>query len=550
MKLQGKMVLNALISLLASLVLVAYIIFQLLNMNAQNKELVPTLLNIQKLNGTLMQISQGLNNYSATMTESNKASILSELQEAEELVAQVASGVLPSGEEQEWVSSLQTKFGKLKGETEQAVNGQDSPEAKRQAIRAQGIQNDLYMLNLLAESRYEASTRELENSIQLTWQIALAGAIVLVVAVGAYNVFVSRQLAGRIRRLNEAAGQIAEGNLMVEIAEPKGKDELDELSRSFRLMKNNLYGIVHSVDQAGRSVDSLAQDIDQHNDTMQEIVNQVAAATEELAVGSQKTAEDLSVTVELVDEMSQLFEANLAGTAQSAAYSSEAVRIMDKGSREMEEQLRVVAANRQAMSEVEQTVQTLEVNAQEITQMTGYVSEIAKQTTMLSLNASIEAARAGEAGKGFAVVADEVKKLADQSAVTAKQIFSAVEGITAAMRNVKGSVAKSMELSREQEEAAALTGQSFAMVSSQVQQIAEHLDTLTADMNRSQHMCSQVQEAVANMSAITEQSAGGSEEIAASTTEQRRSFALAAEKVKQLRQIAGELQQELQRFRL
>ncbi|PZD97589.1 methyl-accepting chemotaxis protein [Paenibacillus sambharensis] len=550
MKLQGKMVLNALISLLASLVLVAYIIFQLLNMNAQNKELVPTLLNIQKLNGTLMQISQGLNNYSATMTESNKASILNELQKAEELVTQVASGVLPSGEEQEWVSSIQTKFGKLKGETEQAVNGQDSPEAKRQAIRAQGIQNDLYMLNLLAEARYEASTRELENSIQLTWQIALAGAIVLVVAVGAYNVFVSRQLAGRIRRLNEAAGQIAEGNLMVEIAEPKGKDELDELGRSFRLMKNNLHGIVHSVDQAGRSVDSLAQDIDQHNDTMQEIVNQVAAATEELAVGSQKTAEDLAVTVELVDEMSQLFEANLAGTAQSAAYSSEAVRIMDKGSREMEEQLRVVAANRQAMSEVEQTVQTLEANAQEITQMTGYVSEIAKQTTMLSLNASIEAARAGEAGKGFAVVADEVKKLADQSAVTAKQIFSAVEGITAAMRNVKDSVARSMELSREQEEAAALTGQSFTEVSQQVQQIAGHLDTLTADMNRSQHMCSQVQEAVANMSAITEQSAGGSEEIAASTTEQRRSFALAAEKVKQLRQIAGELQQELQRFRL
>ncbi|WP_226002738.1 methyl-accepting chemotaxis protein [Paenibacillus sp. BJ-4] len=550
MKLQGKLVLNAMVSLIACLALVAYIIFELIRINSQSSNLVPAMLNVQQLNAYLIQSGQALQNYSSTMSESNKADVLNQLTQSEKTINLLSQGMMQTDAQQKRLNTIKTKFSELKAATEKAMSTQNSPESKREAMRVQGIQNDVFMLDLLTKARYDEYTEDLTRNIRFTWQLALAGAVLLMVAVGLYNTYTSRQLTLRTRKLTDAAKQIAEGNLTVQIAQTKGHDELDELNESFRVMIGNLRNIVLSIDQAGNRVDLMARDIDQHNEAMKEIVTQVSTSTEELAIGSQKIAEDLSTTVGVVDEMQQKFEANLLETTQSTVYSEDALRAIEQGTQVMSDQLRIVAENRSAMAEVEQTVKELEANAAEITTMTGYVSEIASQTSLLSLNASIEAARAGEAGRGFAVVANEVKKLANQSESAVKQIYTAVESIMQAMDKVKTSVAQSQELFREQEKATSSTGESFAEISGKVQQIAGQVRKLSTDMNVSRELSIQVQQAIENMSAITQQSAAGSEEITASTVEQKRSFEESAEKVKELRQIREEMQRELDRFQV
>ena len=62
-----------------------------------------------------------------------------------------------------------------------------------------------------------------------------------------------------------------------------------------------------------------------------------------------------------------------------------------------------------------------------ITALANDIMGIAKQTNLLSLNASIEAARAGESGRGFAVVAEEIGNLSNSSSETANKISDLCE---------------------------------------------------------------------------------------------------------------------------
>ncbi|WP_145325612.1 methyl-accepting chemotaxis protein [Paenibacillus xylanexedens] len=550
MKLQGKLILNALISLLLCLALVAYIIMELLGMNAKNQNLVPAMLKVSELNANQIQTQQALDVYSFSMTAGNQDAVLRLLDEGQSMIQELTDGLLETDQQLQLIQSIQTKLQALNQGATEAMTEMNSAEAKRYSTRVRGIQNDIYSLDEITRDRYDQYTVDLERDIQQTWQVALGGAIVLLVAVMLFNMYTSRQIARRIRTLKDAAGQIADGDLTLQLPEARGKDELDDLSHSFRIMTHNIRSIIQSIGAAGHRVDLMAQDIDRGNDTSQAIVQQVSRTTEELAVGSQKIAEDLSETVIVVDKMQSTFNSNLKATSQSVIDGREVLNTVEEGNKAVAEQLRLAEVNRLAMSEVEQTVRELEDSAVRITTMTAYVSEIAKQTTMLSLNASIEAARAGEAGRGFAVVAGEVNKLAEQSAQSVKHIYAAVGEITTSMDKVKNSVAQSMQLFSEQEQATGQTRESFSAIRESVERISTGIHQLAEDMRHSNELSTQVQQAIENISAITEQSAASSEEITASTAEQQRSFTDASVKVKSLRDISAEMHQELLRFRL
>ena len=95
--------------------------------------------------------------------------------------------------------------------------------------------------------------------------------------------------------------------------------------------------------------------------------------------------------------------------------------------------------------EVLNTVRTLSDASGNLRVMAEDVSNLARQTNLLSLNAAIEAARAGPAGRGFAVVAGEVRRLSEESGQTGKRIGSQVDKFNHSMQQAMAQATQSAE---------------------------------------------------------------------------------------------------------
>jgi len=115
--------------------------------------------------------------------------------------------------------------------------------------------------------------------------------------------------------------------------------------------------------------------------------------------------------------------------------TSSIATVAKKGSKVTGAEIQAMGNIKSAVAESADVINKLQINAKETKKLVVTVSEIAKKTNLLSLNAGIEAARAGEAGKSFAVVAQEIRELA--------------EAATSATREMSEFLAKTEELAKQ-----------------------------------------------------------------------------------------------------
>lgn len=84
----------------------------------------------------------------------------------------------------------------------------------------------------------------------------------------------------------------------------------------------------------------------------------------------------------------------------------------------------------------QQMVEDLALIPDKIAHLVNSITDIAKQTNLVALNASIEAARAGEHGRGFEIVAQEIRKLSDGSTEAAAKVQEAIDEVNSLIKRI------------------------------------------------------------------------------------------------------------------
>jgi methyl-accepting chemotaxis protein len=191
--------------------------------------------------------------------------------------------------------------------------------------------------------------------------------------------------------------------------------------------------------------------------------------------------------------------------------------------------------------EVVNSVKELEEKSRMIGDIVDTITNIAKQTNLLALNAAIEAARAGEHGRGFAVVADEVRLLAEQSAEAANNIATIINDVQKSTQITIEKTNISAESFAQQEEMIQATNTLFEMIDNETTDVTLSIEEIEQFLKHLYEALNKVSESVQNMTSSAEELAANTQEITATIEDQESVVELILKSTKELGKVADGL---------
>lgn len=356
-------------------------------------------------------------------------------------------------------------------------------------------------------------------------------------------------LTSSIQDMSSIAYSIAKGDFTQKV-DVASSAALGDLGHSFNSMVDKLRDILKETSNISRVVNDTSRGIFDKNNDLKQVMEQVATSANELAVGANAISEDVSDMAESIREIEDKVASYAHSTKVMNERSELTLSLVERGRQSVDSQSAGMKRTVAASSDVAATIEDLAKKAEGISAITRTISDLAEQTNLLSLNASIEAARAGEHGRGFAVVAQEVRKLAEESTASTKEVFQLVSSIDNGVQKAIQNIHVNAEVVKLQTGMLKESEQIFAEIVNSVEFISKQIAQFSNESDIMLESARKISGAIQNISAITQQSAAGTEQVSASMNEQIYSVQAVVAETEKMQQAAMQLQRTISIFKI
>lgn len=386
---------------------------------------------------------------------------------------------------------------------------------------------------------------------RIVYTVVIAVAVVMLFCI-LFMIIFSQSVTSSLHKSIQLVQTVAQGNLGVELDKKllARKDEIGDLSKALGSLRNELRDILSRISENIELIQGSSEGLGKMAAETVETMRSVETAVMDIARGADEQAQNSARTSENVQEMGE----RIAETASEVAVLNENAAGMQASSEKTADTMRKLhLINEEVHESIEKiTLQTNETNeaAKQIRKATELITEIAEETTLLSLNASIEAACAGEHGRGFAVVASQIQKLAEQTNASSQSIENI---ITVLMENSDEAVAAMQHMQetiRNQSESLKDTETIVAEVSKGIGQSIQSIKQIDGSTKLLQNERAEIIDAVRGLTEIAELNAVNTEKTSTVTNEVTGNFEMVEESAQQLKEIAGQLEECVRHFQL